>query len=157
MHGWPILGRTVRKMKTKLIIAMTIAALATLAMGCGGDDDGGGADVTDTPAASNGDGTQTQQTATCGGDSGPDKPPAADGEPVTTASGLQYIMIKEGRATAQPNSTRSSVHYTGWLAPDGPKFDSSADRGQPTSFPVNGVIGGLRRDSRTSSRVERSG
>ena len=34
-----------------------------------------------------------------------------------------------------------TVHYTGWLT-NGKKFDSSVDRGQPISFPLNGVIQG---------------
>ena len=131
-------------MKTKLIIAMTIAALATLAVACGGDDDNGGADATDTPAASSSDGAQTSRaTATPAMTEAPDKPPAVDGEPVTTASGLQYITIKEGSGDSPTELDTVLVHYTGWLAPDGPKFDSSVDRGQPTSFPVNGVIGGF--------------
>ena len=52
---------------------------------------------------------------------------------ITTASGLQYQILKRGKgATAQIGQT-VSVHYTGWLT-DGTKFDSSVDRGQPFSF-----------------------
>ncbi|MFI4854032.1 MAG: peptidylprolyl isomerase [Phycisphaerales bacterium JB065] len=60
----------------------------------------------------------------------------------TTESGLMYIdeVVGDGE---QPNSTSAvvSVHYTGWLV-DGTKFDSSRDRGEPTSFPLNRVIPG---------------
>lgn len=54
---------------------------------------------------------------------------------VTTASGLQYILVEEG-AGAQPYESQIvSVHYTGYLA-DGTIFDSSIERGQPIVFPV---------------------
>jgi FKBP-type peptidyl-prolyl cis-trans isomerase FkpA len=52
---------------------------------------------------------------------------------VTTASGLQYIDVKEGTGAAARAGNAVSVHYTGWLT-DGRKFDSSRDRGQPFGF-----------------------
>jgi FKBP-type peptidyl-prolyl cis-trans isomerase FklB len=59
----------------------------------------------------------------------------------TTASGLQYKVIKEGNG-AQPKSTDTvSVNYRGTLI-DGTEFDSSYKRGQAASFPVGGVIKG---------------
>jgi FKBP-type peptidyl-prolyl cis-trans isomerase FklB len=59
----------------------------------------------------------------------------------TTASGLQYKVIKEGNG-AQPKSTDTvTVNYRGTLI-DGTEFDSSYKRGQPASFPVGGVIKG---------------
>jgi peptidylprolyl isomerase len=52
-----------------------------------------------------------------------------------TESGLRYMVLKEGTgAVVQPGQT-AVVHYTGWL-PDGTKFDSSRDRGEPLGFPV---------------------
>ena len=60
----------------------------------------------------------------------------------TTASGLRYIDMVEGTGPAPSSNTANvSVHYTGWLV-DGTKFDSSVDRGEPTSFPLNRVIKG---------------
>lgn len=54
---------------------------------------------------------------------------------VTTESGLQYEVIKEGVGpTPEPGQT-VTVHYTGTLE-DGTKFDSSRDRAQPFSFPI---------------------
>jgi len=50
------------------------------------------------------------------------------------------MVVGTGEKPAGPSST-VSVHYTGWLT-DGTKFDSSVDRGEPTSFPLNGVIKG---------------
>lgn len=61
---------------------------------------------------------------------------------LTTDSGLRYIDMVEGTgASPSSNSANVTVHYTGWLV-DGTKFDSSVDRGEPTSFPLNRVIRG---------------
>src|SRR5216117_4517822 len=59
----------------------------------------------------------------------------------TTASGLQYKVEKDGTG-AQPKATDMvTVNYRGTLI-DGTEFDSSYKRGQPATFPVNGVIKG---------------
>lgn len=59
----------------------------------------------------------------------------------TTASGLQYSVIKEGTG-AKPTATQTvKVHYEGKLT-DGTIFDSSYKRGEPIEFPLNGVIAG---------------
>jgi FKBP-type peptidyl-prolyl cis-trans isomerase FklB len=59
----------------------------------------------------------------------------------TTASGLQYEVLKKGDG-AKPTATDTvKVHYHGTLL-DGKVFDSSVDRGEPISFPLNGVIKG---------------
>jgi len=63
---------------------------------------------------------------------------------VTTASGLQYLVLEEGadRAAAMPLATDEvMVHYHGTMI-DGTVFDSSVDRGEPISFPLDGVIPG---------------
>ena len=58
-----------------------------------------------------------------------------------TASGLQYVVEKEGTG-AQPSATDEvTVHYTGRLL-DGTVFDSSVNRGEPATFPLNRVIPG---------------
>ncbi|MDH3900587.1 MAG: FKBP-type peptidyl-prolyl cis-trans isomerase [Gammaproteobacteria bacterium] len=77
----------------------------------------------------------------------------------TTASGLRYMDIETGTgATATGAGQTVIVHYTGWLEDD-TQFDSSRDRGEPFSFPLDcglvipgwdeGVkgmqIGGIRR------------
>jgi FKBP-type peptidyl-prolyl cis-trans isomerase FklB len=59
----------------------------------------------------------------------------------TTASGLQYEVLKEGSGEAPKETDRVTVHYRGTLI-DGTVFDSSYERNQPATFPVNGVIPG---------------
>ncbi|WP_317166768.1 FKBP-type peptidyl-prolyl cis-trans isomerase [Spirosoma aureum] len=60
---------------------------------------------------------------------------------VTTASGLQYSVEKEGTGAKPTATDRVKVHYTGRLL-DGKVFDSSVERGQPAEFGVNEVIKG---------------
>jgi len=59
----------------------------------------------------------------------------------TTATGLQYKVIKTGEGGTPKKSDTVRVHYHGTL-PDGTVFDSSKDRGEPVEFPVTGVIKG---------------
>ncbi len=59
----------------------------------------------------------------------------------TTASGLQYAVVKAGTGKKPTAESTVKVHYTGTLL-DGTKFDSSVDRGEPAQFPLNGVIAG---------------
>lgn len=60
----------------------------------------------------------------------------------TTASGLQYEVMKRGTGTVSPLATdKVEVHYHGTLV-DGTIFDSSVQRGQTAKFPLNGVIPG---------------
>ena len=60
---------------------------------------------------------------------------------VTTESGLQYEILTSGTGASPAETDQVSVHYHGTLI-DGTVFDSSVDRGQPATFPVNGVIPG---------------
>ena len=53
----------------------------------------------------------------------------------TTASGLQYEDVKQGTGPQPTRGQKVTVHYTGTL-PDGKKFDSSRDRGQPFQFTI---------------------
>ncbi len=59
----------------------------------------------------------------------------------TTASGLQYEVIKSGAGVSPKAEDTVSVHYHGTLV-DGTVFDSSVERGEPATFPVGGVIKG---------------
>lgn len=60
---------------------------------------------------------------------------------VTTASGLQYKIVSEGKGPKPKATDVVRVHYKGTLI-DGKTFDSSYDRNEPTTFPLNGVIPG---------------
>ena len=59
----------------------------------------------------------------------------------TTSSGLQYIHTEEGNGASPDANDEVTVHYRGTLL-DGTEFDSSFKRGEPISFPLNGVIKG---------------
>ena len=59
----------------------------------------------------------------------------------TTASGLQYKVIKSGSGATPKAADSVKVHYHGTLT-DGKVFDSSVERGEPVSFQVDGVIPG---------------
>ncbi len=60
-------------------------------------------------------------------------PPPVGGDTISTASGLKYIVIKQGDGPAAAAGRPVRVHYTGWFT-DGSKFDSSVDRGEPFTF-----------------------
>jgi len=61
-------------------------------------------------------------------------PTKVEGKPKSTASGVQYWDLKAGTGVTATNGKTVTVHYTGWLASNGKKFDSSVDRGQPFMF-----------------------
>ena len=72
----------------------------------------------------------------------PDDVKAAPASAKKTASGLAYRVLTAGKSKESPKATdRVTVHYTGWTT-DGKMFDSSVQRGQPATFPLNGVIKG---------------
>ena len=60
---------------------------------------------------------------------------------ITTKSGLQYIVLKEGNGKAPKATDRVKCHYEGFLI-DGTVFDSSVQRGEPTVFGLQQVIAG---------------
>jgi FKBP-type peptidyl-prolyl cis-trans isomerase len=59
----------------------------------------------------------------------------------TTDSGLQYMVIKEGKGKKPTAKDTVEAHYKGTLL-NGKVFDSSYDRGEPAQFPLSGVIKG---------------
>ncbi|MFO0322902.1 MAG: peptidylprolyl isomerase [Bacteroidota bacterium] len=59
----------------------------------------------------------------------------------TTANGLRYITELEGTGASPLATDQVTVHYSGYLL-NGTKFDSSVDRGEPATFPLNQVIRG---------------
>jgi FKBP-type peptidyl-prolyl cis-trans isomerase len=109
----------------KLTLSVTIATALCL-LGCN--------QPTETSADKNG-GTNASSPAAAA-------PSAQKDEMITTASGLKYQVLKRGTGTVSPKPTDTvNVHYHGTLL-NGTVFDSSVERGQPISFPVNGVIPG---------------
>jgi FKBP-type peptidyl-prolyl cis-trans isomerase FklB len=60
---------------------------------------------------------------------------------ITLPDGLQYTVLASGTGATPAGNDVVSVNYRGTLI-DGTEFDSSYKRGQPASFPVNGVIRG---------------
>ncbi len=65
----------------------------------------------------------------------------AEGKPgaVKTESGMVYIPVTEGSGESPTAESRVKVHYKGTLV-DGKQFDSSYERNEPATFPLNGVI-----------------
>ena len=62
-------------------------------------------------------------------------------EVTTLPSGLQYMVLKEGTGKKPQATDQVKCHYEGMLI-DGTVFDSSYRRGEPATFPLNGVIAG---------------
>ena len=58
-----------------------------------------------------------------------------------TSSGLKYVIVNEGTGKSPKATDNVTVHYVGTLT-DGTQFDSSIDRGEPATFPLNRVIPG---------------
>ena len=75
------------------------------------------------------------------------EPAAASGMDAAAASSFEIVpgltarILREGEGDAAEAGDNVEVHYTGWTT-DGKMFDSSVKRGQPASFPLNGVIKG---------------
>lgn len=69
--------------------------------------------------------------------------PTPVGQMTKTATGLEYVTLKEGEGTPAKSGQTVTMHYVGTLA-DGTKFDSSRDRGKPfvTKIGVGQVISG---------------
>jgi hypothetical protein len=63
--------------------------------------------------------------------------PGEEGKPVqTTASGLKYVVLEEGKGDKPKKGQTISAEYTGWLADNGTEFDTSKDHGGSFDFAV---------------------
>jgi len=117
LHSWTYLRYASaiedRLIKQKFVLLPLIAAVLGFASGCGNSEKPGAA-------------SQTNATS-------PSAPTKVNGQPTTTASGLQYWDIVVGSGPTAVPGKPVSVHYTGWLT-NGTKFDSSVDRGKPFIF-----------------------
>lgn len=60
---------------------------------------------------------------------------------ITLPSGLQYQVLQEGNGKSPKATDKVVCHYEGMLV-DGTMFDSSIQRGEPATFPLNSVIAG---------------
>ena len=67
---------------------------------------------------------------------------ACGDEMITTDSGLQIEVLRQGDGASPTIDDEVVLHYRGTLT-DGSQFDSSYDRGEPATFPVSGVIEGF--------------
>jgi FKBP-type peptidyl-prolyl cis-trans isomerase len=121
-------------MKSRLAIT---AAAAVCLLGCNKPAQTTG----DSPAATNAP-TAAPSASAATPTASATAPGAPLNETKTTASGLKYTVLKRGTGAVSPKATDTvKVHYHGTLL-DGTVFDSSVERGQPISFPLNGVIPG---------------
>ncbi len=83
-----------------------------------------------------------QQSTPSSNNPKPTTPTQKTSDMKTTASGLKYWVMKQGTGTVSPKATDTvRVHYHGTLL-NGTVFDSSVERNEPISFPLNGVIPG---------------
>jgi FKBP-type peptidyl-prolyl cis-trans isomerase len=114
-----------------MMLRLTIPAAAAICLvGCGEPKQ----PTVSTPAATNAPAATPSAPAAAAN--------APKGDMKTTASGLKYQVLKQGTGTVSPKATDTvKVHYHGTLL-DGTVFDSSVERGEPISFPLNGVIPG---------------
>lgn len=72
----------------------------------------------------------------------PDNVAATPEDAEKSESGLAWIVLEKGDGGDKPSAASNvTVHYSGWTT-DGKLFDSSVSRGEPASFPLNGVIAG---------------
>jgi FKBP-type peptidyl-prolyl cis-trans isomerase FkpA len=124
-------------MKTRNLLATATAALALTSTltAC--------AEGTKPEAAKEPGAAATEKAAPVAADK--DAAPAAaakeTGKVTTTASGLKYEVLKDADGPKPSATDNVTVHYKGTLT-DGTVFDSSYDRGQPATFPLNRVIKG---------------
>jgi len=133
-------------MKKFNVIATGLVAVSTLlSMGSCSSSSKSGADSADTPVLADTEQelTPAPQDSLTAIFTNPDKASqiATDSTYATTASGLKYIILREGDGKSPKATDQVTVHYRGQLT-DGTVFDSSYDRGEPAAFPLNRVIPG---------------
>lgn len=116
----------------RLLLPLSMLVVASIAVACG--------DGADEPAPAATTAARSTAVSTNPSSSGT---PIVLTDPTVTASGLRYVDEKVGTGDTPSASNLVTVHYVGKLASDGTVFDSSVARGQPATFPMNGVIPGF--------------
>ena len=123
-------------MNKKLVAMMMAALLMTGMASCGGNNAGNEENVEATAPDY---GQQIKDNKTLGREFMEQN--AKNDSVVQTTSGLQYMVLKEGNGAKPGPTDQVTVHYTGKLL-DGTVFDSSVERGEPATFPLDKVIPG---------------
>ena len=86
----------------------------------------------------------------------PEDVAAAPNDATKTPSGLAYKVLQAGSGGEKPAANAHvEVHYSGWMT-NGEMFDSSVVRGEPATFPLNGVIKGWAEGVQKMSEGEKS-
>jgi len=124
----------------RMWVRLGASALVGVALfsACGDDD----ATVTPVPTSAKG-AAQTSTPAPATSPTAATKGAIKLENPTVTPSGLQYTDQVVGTGASPRMDQQVTVHYTGKLASNGTVFDSSVQRGQPATFPMNGVIKGF--------------
>lgn len=115
------------------LAAASITGAALLFGACGDGPDPAPTQTTTKAAAA----AATPATAAAGGT------PIVLENPTVTASGLKYVDQVVGTGASPARSQKVTVNYTGKLAANGKKFDSSLDTGKPAIFALTQVIPGF--------------
>ena len=127
-------------MTNRWISAVLVAALGSAVVACENGSAGKASPEASAPAVSSTPAAEVPPEPP-GIPAPPDvAAPPADAQ--KTASGLASKVLQPGTGKDHPGPTdRVKVHYTGWTVA-GRMFDSSVQRGEPITFPLNGVIPG---------------
>jgi len=126
----------------KKILAMATAALFMMSMAsCGGNNTDSGDTTANDSTTENAPSVSTDIKSNKEIGREFMEQNAKNDSVVQTKSGLQYMVLTEGTGAKPGPTDEVTVHYTGKLL-DGTIFDSSVDRGEPATFPLNQVIPG---------------
>lgn len=131
-------------MKKQFLLTAGLAAFSMLALAaCGTKTEKSQIDTAavDEFMATNDQVTEPSKYAALFSDPSKKSAVATDSTYAETASGLKYIILREGDGASPKETDMVTVQYEGELT-DGTVFDSSYQRGEPAAFPLNRVIPG---------------